>query len=78
MDTNARSLEELKDGETGRILAIQVEGPTKRRLIEMGLTPGAEIQMIKRAPMGDPMEVRVRGYRLTLRADDARRIIVNS
>lgn len=70
------TLDELKDGETGVIQAVRLLGPTKRRLIEMGITPGTSVYISKRAPLGDPIEVRLRGYRLTLRADDARRISV--
>lgn len=69
-------LNELKDGEYATIMEIQVVGPTKRRLIEMGVTPGTQVTMVKRAPLGDPMEIRLRGYQLTLRADDARRILL--
>jgi len=72
-----RSLNHLKDGESGTILAVRVEGPAKRRLIEMGITPGAEVRMRRRAPLGDPMEISLRGYRLSLRKSDARRILLN-
>lgn len=68
------TLEGLRDGEAGVVTRIRVEGPTKRRLIEMGITPGTRITVAKRAPLNDPIEVRLRGYSLTLRAQDARLI----
>ena len=55
---------------------LELEGPTKRRLIEMGITPGTRVRVLKRAPLGDPIEIFLRRYSLTLRAEDARRIFV--
>ena len=69
-------LKSLKDGQSGRVERIELEGATKRRLIEMGLTPGTRVSIAKRAPLGDPIEIRLRGYELTLRADDAAKILV--
>ena len=70
------TLEQLKDGEKGIVERIELTGPTKRRLIEMGITPGTNVQVRKRAPLGDPIEIYIRRYSLTLRAEDARRIFV--
>lgn len=69
-----RTLNELMDGQCGHIGRVWLTGPTKRRLIEMGITPGARFRVTKRAPLGDPIEIRLRGYTLALRADDAKRI----
>lgn len=66
----------LRDGQSGIIMLIGVEGKLRRRLIEMGLTPGTRVTITKRAPLGDPIEIRLRGYELTLRADDAEKIMV--
>ena len=66
----------LKNGESALVLRIGVEGRTKRRLVEMGLTPGTIITISKRAPLGDPIEISLRGYELTLREEDARQIQV--
>jgi len=70
------TLSELKDGERGAVTRIELSGSTKRRLIEMGITPGTRVQALKRAPLGDPIEIMLRGYTLTLREEDARRIFV--
>ncbi len=67
-------LDELKIGQTGTIAAVGGEGALRLRLLDMGLIPKTKITMIKVAPMGDPIEICVRGYELTLRKDDARNI----
>lgn len=69
----------LNDGTLGepyRILAVDCEGALRRRLLDMGLTPKTIISIRKVAPMGDPLELTVRGYQLTLRKEDAARIKV--
>ena len=70
------TLDELKIGESGRILAVDGEGALRCRLLDMGLTPRARVTLQKVAPLGDPIEIHVRGYELTLRIDDARLIRV--
>ena len=70
------SLNGLKNGESAMVLRIDVTGRTKRRLVEMGLTPGTKITISKRAPLGDPIEISLRGYELTLREEDAQQIQV--
>ena len=70
------TLDELKVGESGKILAVDGEGPLRCRLLDMGLTPRARVTLQKIAPLGDPIEIHVRGYELTLRAADARLIRV--
>ena len=70
------TLEKLKDGERGVVERLTLTGPTKRRLIEMGITPGTEVRVLKRAPLGDPIEIYLRRYTLTLRAEDAHNIYV--
>lgn len=69
-------LHTLKNGESGVVTRIHLTGRTKRRLIEMGITPGITVTITKRAPLGDPIEILVRGYALTLRKDDAELILV--
>ena len=64
------TLEKLKDGEKGVVERLTLTGPTKRRLIERGITPGTEVRVLKRAPLGDPIEIYLRRYTLTLRAED--------
>lgn len=64
-------LSALKPGESGRVIAVSGEGRIRRRLFDMGVTPGAEISVKKVAPLGDPIEVTLRGYELTLRKSEA-------
>lgn len=70
------TLDELKIGEGGTITAVGGKGALRCRLLDMGLTPRAKVTLQKVAPMGDPIEIRVRGYELTLRVEDARKIEV--
>jgi ferrous iron transport protein A len=67
-----KSLDKLKPGEMGVIETVGGEGALRRRLLDMGLTPGTKVSVRKVAPMGDPLELSLRGYELTLRGDDAR------
>ena len=62
-----KTLDQLAIGEQGVVLRVVGEGKIKRRLFDMGITPGAEILLRKKAPLGDPREVTIRGYELTLR-----------
>ena len=70
------TLDELKTGETSIITAVGGEGALRCRLLDMGLTPRTRVTLQKFAPMGDPIEIRVRGYELTLRVEDAKKITV--
>ena len=70
------TLRETKVGETVKVRKLHGEGAVKRRIMDMGITKGAEIYVRKVAPLGDPMEVTVRGYELTLRKADAEMIEV--
>ncbi|HEY3286733.1 MAG TPA: FeoA family protein [Gemmatimonadaceae bacterium] len=71
-----RSLDRLAIGERGVIASVDCPPPIARRLMELGLTPGTEVEMIRRAPLGDPMEIAVRGVHLSLRRTEARGIDV--
>lgn len=66
-----RPLSELKTGEQGRVTRITAKNPIRRRILEMGVTPGAEITVKGRAPLGDPMDILVKGYHLSIRKDEA-------
>ncbi|MCL1865034.1 MAG: ferrous iron transport protein A [Spirochaetes bacterium] len=66
-----QTLEETKPGTTVRVAKIGGAGPVKRRIMEMGITKGVEIYVRKVAPLGDPIEISVRGYELSLRKADA-------
>lgn len=69
-------LSDLRPGARGRVLRVSGEGETSRRIADMGMTAGALIEVKRIAPMGDPMEVLVRGYHLSLRRAEAMRITV--
>ncbi|MBO7614151.1 MAG: ferrous iron transport protein A [Bacilli bacterium] len=66
-----KKLDEFKIGETGLIKKVEGEGRLRRRLFDMGVTPGATVYLRKKAPLGDPLEVTIRGYELTLRKSEA-------
>ena len=68
------TLKELKTGESARIIKVGGEGALRQHFLDMGVIPGAEITLVKLAPMGDPMELMIHGYELTLRVADADRI----
>ena len=71
-------LSELKIGQTARIKKVGGEGALRLRFMDMGLIPKTQITLIKVAPMGDPIEVRLRGYELTMRVDEAKWIEVEA
>lgn len=72
------TLRELEIGTKTKILEVNGEGALRQHLLDMGLIPGAEVTVVKYAPMGDPIEVRIHGYELTLRLADASQIIVDA
>ena len=69
-------LSELKRGEKGRIVKIGGTGSIRRRLLDMGLVSGSDIEMERVAPLGDPIEIKVKGYNLSLRKEEAATIQV--
>ena len=71
-----KTLKDAKVGETVKATKLTGEGPVKRRIMDMGITKGVEIYVCKVAPLGDPVEVTVRGYELSLRKADAEMIQV--
>lgn len=70
------TLNELKTGSSGIITAVGGDGPLRCRLLDMGLIPHTRVTLQKVAPMGDPIEIRVCGYELTLRVEEAQKIEV--
>ncbi len=70
------SLAQLPIGSEARVVAVTGSGSVARRLMEMGVIPGAQVSVIKTAPLGDPIQVRVRGYHLALRRAEAQTITV--
>ena len=71
-----KRLDELTIGESGIIKSVGGEGAIRRRLFDMGVTPKADVFLRKKAPLGDPIEVTLRGYELTLRKTEAQNVIV--
>ena len=71
-----KTLKDVKIGGTAKVVKLYGEGALKRRIRDMGITKGVEIYVRKVAPLGDPIEVNVRGYELSLRKDDAEMIEV--
>lgn len=70
------TLKDAKIGSTVKVLRLNGEGAVKRRIMDMGITKGVEIYVRKEAPLGDPLELTVRGYELSLRKEDAEMIEV--
>jgi ferrous iron transport protein A len=72
---NQTTLDRMPIGKRTRILEVRGQGALRRRLLDMGLTPHTEVMIRKVAPLGDPIEIQLRGYELTLRMEDARNIV---
>ncbi|MCR5263025.1 MAG: ferrous iron transport protein A [Clostridiales bacterium] len=75
-ETSYRSLRDVRIGETVTVAKLHGEGPVKRRIMDMGITKGVEIYVRKVAPLGDPIEITVRGYELSVRKSDGEMIEV--
>ena len=71
-----RTLKQIKIGKTVKVVRVHGEGALRRRIMDMGITRGVEIYVHKVAPLGDPIQITVRGYELSLRKDDAEMIEV--
>jgi len=67
-----KKLDQIEKGETGLVRSVEGDGKVRRRLFDMGVTPGAKVELRKKAPMGDPIEVTIRGYELSLRKSEAK------
>lgn len=65
------NLKDLRPGQKGKVLKIKVRGETNKRIVEMGVTPGSVVEVERVAPLGDPIDIRVKGYHLSLRKDEA-------
>ena len=73
-----KTLNEVPVGQTVKVAKLTGEGPVKRRIMDMGITKGVEIYVRKVAPLGDPVEVTVRGYELSVRKEDAKCVLVET
>lgn len=71
-----KKLSEFQIGESGVIRLVNGEGKIRRRLFDMGMTPGTAVYLRKKAPLGDPIEVTIRGYELTLRKSEAEFVVM--
>jgi Fe2+ transport system protein FeoA len=71
------TLDQIACGKTAAIIELRSEGAVRRRLLDLGLTPKTAVMVRKVAPMGDPIEISLRGYELTIRLEDARKIVVS-
>jgi Fe2+ transport system protein FeoA len=71
-----KSLAELKPKEKGKITKVKGSGAVRRRILDMGVVPGTELEMERMAPLGDPVEIRIKGYHLSLRNFEAENIMV--
>lgn len=69
-----KTINDIKIGKSGKVLKLHGEGAIKRRIMDMGITRGVEVYIRKVAPLGDPIEICVRGYELSLRRNDAQMI----
>ncbi len=73
-----KRLRELKPGQKGKVTKISGSGSIHRRILDMGIVKGAEIEVERVAPLGDPLEVKIKGYHLSLRKDEAANIFVEA
>ena len=78
MSHTPATVRDLSPGESARVLALRCAGALRRRIIDMGITPGAVVVMRKTAPLGDPIEINIRGYELSIRKTEAEQILVES
>lgn len=74
--TSQLTMKQMKPGQQGVVVKVNVTGALKRRLFDMGITPGAEVVMRKTAPLGDPIEINIRGYELSVRKSEAEAVLV--
>ena len=70
------TLKDVKCGQTVKVKKVEGAGPIRRRIMDMGITKGSEIYVRKVAPLGDPIEINIRGYELSLRKFDAKMIVI--
>lgn len=72
-----RSLKDLSPGDMAKVVKVNAKGAIRRRLVDMGVVPGAEFRVERYAPLGDPIELKLKGYYLSLRREEAEGIIVD-
>lgn len=72
----ARTLKDLLPGEKAKVVKVEGKGAVRRRIMDMGLVPGVELEMERYAPLGDPVEIKIKGYHLSLRMEEAEYVIL--
>jgi ferrous iron transport protein A len=77
LDIQETTLDTLKPGEKARITKVRVKGAARRKLFDMGMVAGADIELVRNAPLGDPMDYRIKGYHLSIRKEEASQIFIN-
>jgi ferrous iron transport protein A len=75
---SVKTLNQLEPGERATIVKVGGEGPVRRRILDMGVVSGAEIEVVRVAPLGDPVEFRIKGYNLSLRKSEAKNVQVEA
>lgn len=70
------TLDNLEPGYRAKVIHIKGKGSTRRRILDMGMVPGSDVEVVRKAPLGDPIEFKVKGYNLSLRKDEAELIVV--
>ena len=75
---SVKTLNQLEPGERATIVKVGGEGPVRRRILDMGMVSGAEIEVVRVAPLGDPVEFRIKGYNLSLRKSEAKNVQVEA
>jgi ferrous iron transport protein A len=70
------TLDTLKPGDLAKITKVRVKGPARRKLLDMGMVAGSEIELVRTAPLGDPIEFQIKGYHLSIRREEASQILV--
>ena len=70
------TLDTLKPGDLARITKVRVKGPARRKLLDMGMVAGSEVELVRKAPLGDPIEFQIKGYHLSIRREEASQIFV--
>jgi len=76
MVTSETTLDILEPGQKARVIHVSGRGAVRRRILDMGMVPGAEVEVIGKAPLKDPVEFRVKGYNLTMRKTEAKLVVV--
>ncbi|WP_340820767.1 FeoA family protein [Methanolobus sp. WCC4] len=76
-DIEETTLDTLEPGEKARITKVRVKGTARRKLMDMGMVAGTEIELVRNAPLGDPMDYNIKGYHLSIRKEEASQIFIN-